>query len=97
MLEDAVNDAANTKGRFDNVRGVLLLLRCIRLLCKADHFSRQRELLVVGGDRDCLSLDNLGGEAFFDFLFCLFEEISDILLVFLEGLADDFFVESGDS
>ena len=93
MLEDAVDDAADTKRRFDNVRSVLLFLGCACLFCEADHFSCQGVLLLVGGDRDCLSVCDLLCEILLSLLISGLEELNHVLLVFLKCLANDLLIE----
>mmetsp|Transcript_37929 Transcript_37929/g.46221 ORF Transcript_37929/g.46221 Transcript_37929/m.46221 type:complete len:253 (+) Transcript_37929:740-1498(+) len=98
MLEHTVDDAADTKGRLDDVRHELLLLSVLGLGGEADHFTRQLELLAfLGRDLDGLSLGDLGSEGSLGLLVSVLKEIDDELLLLLELLADDLLVENGDS
>lgn len=87
MLEDAVNDTANTEGRLDDVRDKLLFLSRVRLLLKANHLASELELFTLSRDLDSLRLSDLGGKALSDVFISVLEEIDNKLLLFLELLA----------
>ena len=95
MLEDTVDDTADTEGWLDDVRSVLFLLCRGRLLVEADHFSGQHVFLLVGGNGDGFSIGNLGSESLLLLLLSLLKESDHVLLILLERLTDDLLVEDG--
>ena len=97
VLEDAVDNTADTEGRLDDVRSELLLLGHARFLREVDHLPRQAVLLLVCGDRDGLSLGDLRSQALLGLVRGLLEEVDHIFLVLFEGLTDDLLVEIGNS
>ena len=94
MLKNAVNDAADTERRLDNMRHKLLFLRLLCLRLEGDHFARENELLAIfTGDRDRLLLGDSLGQVSLRLLIGLLEVVDHLLLVFLELLADYLFVQ----
>ena len=93
MLEDTVDDTANTERGLDNMRSVLFFLCRGGLLVEADHLSGQHVFLLVGGNGDSFSIRNLGSESLLLLLLGLFKESDHVLLILLERLTDDLLVE----
>ena len=97
VLEDTVDDTANTERRLDDMRDELLFLSDLGLLSESNHLAGKDEFLLASSDGDGLVLSDGGSESFLDIVGSLLEEGHDKGLFLLELLAEDLLVEVGNS